>query len=77
MKKLEIAGKKLLLNIGVRIRSLRNNKNISQEDFAADCGFDRTYISRIELGKRNLTIVNLKRIADGLGIELSKLLTRL
>lgn len=74
MKKLDKDGLNYLRLLGIRIKELRTKKNISQEDFAADCDFDRTYISLIELGKRNISIVNLKKIADGLNMKLSKLL---
>lgn len=63
-----------LANLGTRIRDLRKQMNISQEDFALSISMDRTYFSAIESGKHNLTILNLRKIADGLHISVSELL---
>ncbi len=59
--------------IGNRIRELRHDRDLSQEEFAHLCGLDRTYIASIELGKRNVSLVNLEKIAKGFGISLSRL----
>lgn len=59
--------------IGNRIRGLRKETGLSQEKFAAKIGMDRTYFASVELGKRNISIVNLEKIADGLNISLSEL----
>ena len=59
--------------IGLRIRQLRHEQNISQEAFADICELDRTYISSIEKGRRNVSIVNLEKIANALNINLSTL----
>jgi DNA-binding XRE family transcriptional regulator len=63
----------LLDYLGKRIRDLRKEKGFSQEEFAFQCNLDRTYISDIELGKRNVSIINLSNIADALGVPLFKL----
>lgn len=60
-------------NLGIRIRELRNETGISQEKFAQKIGMDRTYFASVELGKRNIAIINLEKIANGLGISLSQL----
>lgn len=59
--------------IGNRIRELRKETGLSQEKFAAKIGMDRTYFASVELGKRNISIVNLEKIADGLNVSLGKL----
>lgn len=59
--------------IGNRIRELRKETGLSQEKFAAKIGMDRTYFASVELGKRNISIVNLEKIAEGLKISLSEL----
>jgi transcriptional regulator with XRE-family HTH domain len=59
--------------IGNRIRELRKETGLSQEKFAAKIGMDRTYFASVELGKRNISIVNLEKIADGLDISLAEL----
>ena len=59
--------------IGNRIRELRKETGLSLEKFAAKIGMDRTYFASVELGKRNISIVNLEKIAEGLDISLSEL----
>lgn len=56
------------------VRRLRTLKGISQELLSADCGFHRTYISQVERATTNITIDNLQRLADGLGVDPSELL---
>jgi transcriptional regulator with XRE-family HTH domain len=63
--------------IGNRIRQLRQEKHLSQEAFADLCELDRTYISSIEKGKRNVSIINLEKIANALNITLSTLFENL
>jgi transcriptional regulator with XRE-family HTH domain len=59
---------------GRKVRSLREAKELSQEDFAHLVGIHRTYIGGIERGERNPTLTNIHRIADALGVAPSKLL---
>lgn len=59
--------------IGNRIRALRHERDLSQEQFSHICGLDRTYIAGIEQGKRNVSVVNLEKIANGFEISLSQL----
>lgn len=60
--------------IGERIKYLRNTLlNVSQEDFAKKTGLDRTYMSKIEAGKQNLTLETLNKICEGLGITMKEL----
>lgn len=59
--------------LGKRIRKLRQQTGLSQEKFALKIGMDRTYFASVETGKRNIAIVNIKKIADGLGVTLSEL----
>lgn len=66
-----------LKELGQRIRKYREQKDISQENFALSIGMDRTYYSAVENGKHNITINNLKKICVGLDITLSKLLENL
>ena len=60
--------------IGQRIKAHRIELNLSQEGFADKCGIDRTYVSSIEQGKRNLSIEVLIKITTALGIKASDLL---
>lgn len=59
--------------LGDRIKQLRIQKGLSQEKFALSISMDRTYFASVESGKRNISILNIKKIADGLGISLSEL----
>ena len=59
--------------IGNRIRELRTQTGLSQEKFVQKIGMDRTYFASVELGKRNISIVNIEKIANGLNVSLSEL----
>jgi len=61
---------KLQFSIGKRIREIRENKAISQKDLAYSCGFDKSNMARIEMGRTNPTIYTLKLIADNLGTSI-------
>lgn len=63
----------ITVKIGNRIRELRTQTGLSQEKFAQKIGMDRTYFASVELGKRNISIVNVEKIANGLEISLSEL----
>ena len=56
-----------------RVKLLRAERKISQEKFALKIDMDRTYYASVEAGRRNISIVNIKKIADGLGVSLSEL----
>ncbi len=59
--------------IGKRVRFLRMAKtDLSQEEFSKKIGLDRTYLSRLESGKQNITIESLNNICNGLGISLKE-----
>lgn len=62
-----------LLILGNHIRELRLRHGLSQEEFAYICGLDRTYISGIERGKRNVSFININQIATALELTLSEL----
>lgn len=64
---------KPLEKLGQAIRSRRERLGLSQEKLADKCGFDRTYISMLERGKRNPSLLNLLRIAKGLDVSVSEL----
>ena len=63
----------ILIRFGEAVRKLRQSKQISQEEFADLCGLHRTYISDIELGKRNVSLENIEKIAVALDISISQL----
>lgn len=55
--------------VGQRIRELRLKTGLSQEKLALKIGVDRTYLASVELGRRNVSVVNLEKIWNGLGIS--------
>jgi len=65
--------KNIKRTFGQKLRSLRLSKNLSQEKVAELADLDRTYISSVELGKRNISIVNICRLASALQIEIKVL----
>jgi regulatory protein munI len=58
---------------GQKIQLLRKERGLSQEKFALLIDMDRTYYASVEAGKRNISLVNIKKIADGLGVSISHL----
>jgi len=63
-----------LQKLAKKIKTTREEKNLSQEELATLCQFDRTYISLLERAKRNPSYFNLKKLSAGLDVSLSKLL---
>lgn len=63
-----------LIQLGLRIRELRVNKGLSQEDLADLAGLHRTYIGGIERGERNVAFLNIVRLAKALEVSLSDLM---
>lgn len=59
--------------VGSNLRRLRNERGVTQEDFATDSGFDRGYISGVERGVRNPSVLVLERIAAALKVDVSEL----
>lgn len=59
---------------GSRVRLLRQHQNLSQEELAQRAGIDRTYVGGVERGERNLSLLNVKRLADALGVTARDLL---
>ncbi len=66
---------KILKKLGEIVRQRRTELRISQEELAFKCGFDRTYISLVERGLRNITFTNLLTLSKGLDTTMSSLTT--
>ncbi len=62
---------------GYRIKELRQAQNLSQEKFALQIDMDRTYLASIESGKRNVSLDNIKKLAEGFGISLAELFSNM
>lgn len=65
--------KKIIKLFGDRIRELRKAKGISQEELAHHANLHRTYIGMIERGEKNISIINIEKIAQALEINISEL----
>ncbi|PCJ59537.1 MAG: transcriptional regulator [Candidatus Hydrogenedentota bacterium] len=63
----------LLISLGEKVKKRRIELGHTQEELAGICGFDRTYISLIERGKRNISFSNLATLAHGLDSTISDL----
>ena len=64
----------MLIQLAEKIKSRRKELNLSQENLATKCNFDRTYISLLERAKRNPTYLSLEKLCIGLEIKLHQLL---
>ena len=62
-----------LVALGNHIRNVRKRSGLSQEAFAIEAGLARAYYSGIERGERNLSAINLMRIAIALNVEVGEL----
>lgn len=58
--------------IGLRIKGLREKAVVSQKDLSYAADLDRSYIASVENGQRNISIVNIEKIASALGITLKE-----
>lgn len=64
----------LRTQLGINVRSLRQQSGLSQEAFADKCGFARSYMSRVERGMSNPSVDALGVLADALGVSVARLL---
>jgi transcriptional regulator with XRE-family HTH domain len=63
-----------MMQVGERIRQIRNQKNVSIEELANECEVDYSQVLRMELGKVNFSISYLNKVATALGINPKELL---
>lgn len=59
---------------GQRVRQLRLQKGMSQEDLGYEAGLHRTYIGQIERAEKNVSLRNIEKIARELGVDIKDLL---
>jgi transcriptional regulator with XRE-family HTH domain len=69
-----LAGVDVRARLGINVRRLREAKGWSQEDYADRAGIHRTYVSDIERGQRNPTVVVVEKLAGPLGVQAAELL---
>jgi transcriptional regulator with XRE-family HTH domain len=60
-------------HFGARVRNLRKRKGLSQESLALACDLDRTYIGGVERGERNISLINIYKIAAALDVPVKEL----
>jgi transcriptional regulator with XRE-family HTH domain len=69
-----MAKKKILVSFGDKVRELRKEKNLSQEELSFKADLHRTYIGMIERAEKNITLINIEKIAKALGVDIKELL---
>ncbi len=67
----------LTVTFGHRVRERRLELGLSQEDLADLCGLHRTYIGSMERGERNVSLINIVRVAQALDIDPARLMSGL
>ena len=64
----------MLVAFGLRLKAIRLERNVSQEELAETAGLHRTYVGSAERGERNISLINLHKVADALQVSVAKLL---
>jgi len=65
--------REILIKFGQRVREIRKEKNLSQEDLSFKADLHRTYIGMIERAEKNITLINIEKIANALNVEIKEL----
>jgi len=66
--------REILIKFGQRVRQLRKEKNLSQEELSFKADLHRTYIGMIERAEKNITLINIEKIANALETNIGNLL---
>ena len=69
-----ISDSEILKKFGERVRQLRNQQDISQEELAHKANLHRTYIGMIERAEKNITLLNIEKIANALEVSIKDLI---
>ncbi|MDP2527466.1 helix-turn-helix domain-containing protein [Maribacter dokdonensis] len=64
----------ILIKFGERVREIRKEKELSQEELAHKADLHRTYIGMIERAEKNITLINIEKIANALEVSIKTLL---
>ncbi len=65
--------KKILIVFGDKVRELRKEKGLSQEELSFKADLHRTYIGMIERAEKNITLANIEKIANALNVDIKEL----
>jgi transcriptional regulator with XRE-family HTH domain len=63
----------ILKSFGTRVRQLRKDLGLTQEELSFRCGIHTNYLSSVERGERNIALINIDALARGLGVSISNL----
>ena len=64
----------ILISFGERVREIRKEKGLSQEELAHKADLHRTYIGMIERAEKNITLLNIEKIANALEVNINELM---
>ena len=67
----------ILIQFGEKVKILRKRKGLSQEELAFQANLHRTYIGMIERGEKNITLLNIQKIANALHVKINELMESL
>jgi len=67
----------LLQGLGKTLKKIRESKSLTQEALAYESGFSRSYYTEVENGKRNISLINLKKLSVVLDVSMSEILKHL
>ena len=68
-----ISKKEILIKFGEKVREIRKEKGLSQEELAYRANLHRTYIGMIERAEKNITLLNIEKIANALETSINDL----
>ena len=68
------AKQNILIKFGERVREIRKEKGLSQEELAHKADLHRTYIGMIERAEKNITLLNIEKIANALEVSIKTIL---
>jgi transcriptional regulator with XRE-family HTH domain len=66
--------KEILIQFGIKVREIRKKNGISQEELAHRADLHRTYIGMIERAEKNITLLNIEKIANALEVNINELI---